>query len=80
MSTRLADQPAILEWLPLEMKAVGHHQPIQITRQRRNFETVEAAVAYATSALPEAFRANATITTGDITLRWDDIERWNRPV
>jgi hypothetical protein len=82
MSTRLADQPAVLEWFPSEMKTVGRHQPIQITRQRRNFETVAAAVAYATSSLPEAFRDNATIATGDITLRWGDIEAMSkaRPV
>jgi uncharacterized protein YraI len=78
MSTRLADQPAILEWFPAEIRTVGRHQPIQITRQRRNFETVAAAVAYATSTLSEAFRANATIAAGEITLRWGDIERWGQ--
>jgi hypothetical protein len=80
MSTRLADQPAVLEWFPSEMKTVGRYQPIQIMRQRRNFETVAAAVAYATSVLPEGFRANATIATGEITLHWGDIERWDKPV
>jgi hypothetical protein len=38
------------------------------------------AVAYATSVLPEGFRANATIATGEITLHWGDIERWGKPV
>jgi hypothetical protein len=80
MSTRLADQPAVLEWFPSEMKTVGRHQPIQITRQRRSFETVAAAVAHATSTLPGGFRANATIATGEITLRWGDIARWGKPV
>jgi hypothetical protein len=76
MSNRLADQPAVLEWFPIGMRTVGHHQPIEITRQRMNFETVAAAVAYATSTLPEGFRHNATIATGDIKLRWADIETW----
>jgi hypothetical protein len=78
MSTRLADQPAVLEWFPSDMKTVGRHQPIQITRQRRNFETVAAAVAYATSVLPEGFRANATISTSDVTLYWADIEAMSK--
>jgi hypothetical protein len=80
MSTRLADQPAVLEWFPSELKTVGRHQPIQITRQRRRFETVAAAVAYATSTLQEGFRDNATIAAGEITLRWGDIARWVKPV
>jgi hypothetical protein len=74
MSNRLADHPAVLEWVSTEMRAAGHHQPLLPTRGRMNFETVAAAVAYATSTLPEGFRHNATIATGDVTLRWADIE------
>jgi hypothetical protein len=71
MGKRLADHPAILEWFPIGMKSVGRHQPIQITRQRMNFESATAAVAYATSTLPEGFRSNATIVVeGGITLGW----------
>lgn len=79
MSTRLADQPAVLERFPTEIKTVRRYQPLQITSQRMNFETVAAAVAYATSTLPEGFRPNATITTPDVTLYWGDIERWGKP-
>jgi hypothetical protein len=75
MSTRLVDQPAILEWFPAEIRTVRQYQPGEIKRQRMNFETVGAAVGYATSTLPEGFRHNATIETEhNITLRWVDIE------
>jgi hypothetical protein len=77
MSTRLQeiDQPAILEWLPTEMRTVSRYQPTEIKRQRMHFETVAAAVGYATSTLPEGFRHNATIETEhNITLRWADID------
>ncbi len=70
----LRDQPAVLEWFPTEVRPVRRYQPLEIKRQRMHFETVRAAVAHATSALPEAFRHNATIGTGDITLYWGDIE------
>ena len=75
MSTRLVDQPAILEWFPTEMRTVRQYQPAEIKRQLMNFETVAAAVGYAASTLPEGFRHNATIQTeGNITLHWADIE------
>jgi len=75
MSTRLVDQPAILEWFPTEMRTVKRYQPAEIKRQRMHFETGAAAVIYATSTLPEGFRPNATIETeNDITLHWADIE------
>jgi hypothetical protein len=61
MSARLADQPAVLEWFPTEMRTVRRYQPAEIKPQRMNFETVAAAIAYVTSTLPEAFRNNATI-------------------
>jgi hypothetical protein len=70
---KLKDQPAVMEWFPTVMRAARRHQPFEIARQRKNFDTVAAAVAHATSTLPEAFRNNATIATGDITLRWLDI-------
>jgi hypothetical protein len=73
---RFTDQSAVLEWLPVEMKPVRQYEPKEITRQRMNFESVAAAVDYATTTLPEGFRANATIKTGqDVTLYWGDIER-----
>jgi hypothetical protein len=78
-SMRLKDQPAVLEWFPTEIKTVRRYQPLRITPQRMNFETVAAAVAYATSTLPEGFRRNATIKTRDVTLHWGDIERWGKP-
>lgn len=74
MSTRLVDQPAILEWLPTEMRSVRRYQPTEIKRQRMHFETVAAGVEYATSTLPEAFRNNATIKAGEVTLHWADID------
>jgi hypothetical protein len=43
---RLIEQPAVLEWFPTEMKTVRRYQPIQITRRRRTFETVAAAVSF----------------------------------
>jgi len=79
MSMRLQNQPAVLEWFPAEMKTVRRYQPIEITRQRRSFETVTAAVSFATSSLPVAFRLNATIETGGgITLHWADIEAMSK--
>ena len=44
MSNRLADQPAVLDWVSTEMRAAGHHQPLLPTRGRMSFETVTAAV------------------------------------
>ena len=76
MSNRLADQSAILEWVSSEMRAAGHHQPLLPTRGRMSFETVTAAVDFAKTKLPEAYRANATITAAVVTLHWGDIERW----
>jgi len=79
MSMRLQDQPAVLEWFPTEMKTVRRYQPVEMTRQRMSFETVAAAVSFATSSLPEAFRLNATIETrGGITLHWADIEAMSK--
>lgn len=76
---RLQDQPAVLEWFPTEVKTVRRYQPIEITRQRMNFESVAAAVKYATSRLPEAFQHTAAIETADdIMLRWSDIEAMGR--
>ena len=43
-----------------------------------SFDTVTAAVAYATTVLPEAFRDNATIWTSDITPYWFDIAAMNK--
>ena len=72
---RFEDQSAVLEWFPTEMRTVRHYQPIEIKRQRMNFESVAAAISYATTKLPEGFRDNATITAADgNTLRWADIE------
>jgi hypothetical protein len=65
LHTRLEDQSAVLEWFPAEMRTVRQYQPIEIKRQRMNFESVRAAVEYATPTLPDGFRENATITTGD---------------
>jgi hypothetical protein len=78
MSNRLADQPAVLEWVSMELRAAGHHQPLLPTPGRMSFETVTAAVAYATTVLPEAFRDNATISTGEVTLYWLDIAAMNK--
>jgi hypothetical protein len=44
-----------------------------------SFETVTAAVDFAKTKLPEAFRRNATIAAAGITLYWGDIERWDNP-
>ena len=52
---RFTDQSAVLEWLPVEMKPVRQYEPKEITRQRMNFESVAAAVDYATTTLPEGF-------------------------
>jgi hypothetical protein len=77
---RLLDQPAILEWFPLEIKTVRRYQPLEITRRRMRFETGTAAVEYATTTLPEAFRPNASIQIeGGVTLRWADIEAMRKP-
>jgi hypothetical protein len=46
---------------------------------QRNFETVAAAVRYATTFVPEDFGETATITTdAGNTLHWTDIERMSR--
>jgi hypothetical protein len=74
MSNRLADQPAVLEWVRTEMRAVGRYQPLLPTREQMSFETVAAAVDFAMTKLPEAYRANATITAAGVTLQWLDIE------
>jgi len=78
MSTRLADQPAILEWVS-GVRAAGHHQPLLPTHERVNCETVSAAVDYAKTRLPETYRTTATITAAGVTLQWGDIERWDSP-
>jgi hypothetical protein len=69
---RLLDQPAVLVWP--ELKSIGRHLPIEVIQQHKRFETVAAAVDFATSILPETFRPNAMIETKDVTLRWADIE------
>jgi hypothetical protein len=79
MSNRLADQPAVLEWVSTEMKAAGRHQPLLPTRGRMSFETATAAVDFAKTKLPEAYRTNATIMAAGVTLYWGDIERWGKP-
>ena len=79
MSSRLADQPAVLEWVRTDMRAVGRYQPLLPARERMSFETVTAAVDLAKTKLPEAYRTNATIMAAGVTLHWDDIERWNGP-
>ena len=61
MTTRLADQPAVLEWVS-GVRAAGHHQPLLPTHERMNCETVSAAVDYAKTKLPETHRTTATIT------------------
>jgi hypothetical protein len=76
MSMRLADQPAVLEWVSTEMRAGGRHQPLLPKRGRMSFETVTAAVRFAKTKLPEANRANAAIAAAGVTLCWGDIERW----
>jgi hypothetical protein len=76
---RFADQSTVLEWLPVEMKPVRQYEPKEITRQKMNFESVVAAVIYATTVLPEGFRVNATIKTEEsVTLYWADIERMSK--
>jgi hypothetical protein len=78
MSNRLADQPAVLEWVSTELRAAGRHQPLLPTRGRMSFETVTAAVDVAATKLPEAYRHNATIMTGEITLFWADIDAMSK--
>ena len=74
---RLEDQSAVLEWLPVEMRTVRRYEPR--TRMQRNFETVAAAVRYATTYVPEDFRETATITTdAGNKLRSADIERMSK--
>jgi hypothetical protein len=76
---RFEDQSAVLEWFPMEMRTIRRYQPIEIKRQRMNFESIKAAVQYATTTLPEGFRDNATVTTGDgKTLYWADIEAMSK--
>jgi hypothetical protein len=76
---RLEDQSAVLEWLPLEIQTVRKYQPRELRRLQRNFETVTAAIRYATTFVPEGFRETATITTdAGNTLHWTDIERMSR--
>jgi hypothetical protein len=76
---RLEDQSAVLEWLPVEMRAVRRYGPRELTRMQRNFETVGAAIRYATTYVPEDVRETATITTdAGNTLRWPDIERMSK--
>ena len=53
---RLIEQPAVLEWFPTEMKTVRRYQPIQITRRRRTFETVAAAVSFGLRLSAEGHR------------------------
>ena len=49
---------------------------MEMARHRMNFESVTAAVKYATTTLPEGFRSNTTIRVGNnVTLYWGDIER-----
>jgi hypothetical protein len=73
---RYEDQSAVLEWLPVDMKPARYHQPMEMARHRMSFESVTAAVKYATRTLPEGFRSNATIRIGNnVTLYWGDIER-----
>jgi hypothetical protein len=79
MSNRLADQPAVLEWVRTEMRAVGRYQPLLPVHQRMSFETVAAAVAYAKTKLPETCRTTATVTAAGVTLQWGDIDRWESP-
>jgi hypothetical protein len=50
------------------------------TRERMSFETVTAAVDFAKTKLPEAYRTNATIMAAGVTLYWGDIERWGQAV
>jgi hypothetical protein len=73
---RFEDQPAVLEWLPVDMKPARYDQPMEMARHRMSFECVTAAVKYATTTLPEGFRSNATIRIGNnVTLDWGNIER-----
>jgi hypothetical protein len=76
MSNRLADQFAVLGWVNAEMRDAGRHQPLLPTRGQMSFETVTAAVDFAKTKLPEAYRANAAITAAGVTLHWGDIARW----
>ena len=52
---RLEDQSAVLEWLPLEIQTVRKYQPHELRRLQRNFQTVTAAIRYATTVVPEEF-------------------------
>jgi hypothetical protein len=73
---RLEDQSAVLEWLPVEMHPIRRYEPRELTRRQRTFETVAAAVRYATTYVPEDFRGTATIKTdAGNTLHWADIQR-----
>ena len=75
----MEDQVAVLEWLPVEMHTARRYNRREITRMQRNFETVAAAVRYATTYVPEDFRETATITTdAGSTLHWADIERMSK--
>ena len=76
---RLEDQSAVLEWLPLEMQTVRRYEPRELRRMQRIFETVTAAIRYATTFVPEGFRETATITTdAGNTLQWADIKRMSK--
>ena len=76
---RLEDQFAVLEWLPLEIQTVRKYQPRELRRLQRNFQTVTAAIRYATTFVPEGFRETATITTdAGNTLHWADIKRMSK--
>jgi hypothetical protein len=77
---RFEDQSAELEWLPTEMQTLGRHQPVDIKRQRKTFETVSAAAEYATTALPAGSLNNATIRVagGPIVLYRADIEAMSK--
>ncbi len=59
---RVFDQPAVLEWFPTEMRTVRRYQPIEFKRQRMDFESVAAAVSYATSRFgpPRRLKPQAT--------------------
>lgn len=48
---RFEDQSAVLEWFPTEMQTVRRYKPNEIKRQRMNFESVAAAIGYATTGL-----------------------------
>ena len=76
---RLEDQSAVLEWLPVEINTIRRYQRRELTRMQRSFETVAAAVRYATTYVPDDFRETATIKTeAGKTLHWADIERMSK--